>query len=71
MQDKDIIRFQFAISIEKLAFFTLDNQKYMFLVFPCGPNNALGFYSNMMNNFKDKWDVLFIEILRKIGTLIN
>ena len=36
-----------------------------------GPTNAPGFYSATMNNFKDKRDILFIETLRKIGTLIN
>ena len=38
---------------------------------PFGPTNDPSFYSAMMKNFKDKWDMLFIETLRKIGTLIN
>ena len=56
---------------EKLAFFAPDNQKYTFLVMPFDPTNATGFYSAMMKNFKDKWIMIFIETLRKIGTLIN
>ena len=38
---------------------------------PFGPNNAPGFYSNITNKFKGKWDILFIETLRKIGTFVN
>ena len=33
--------------------------------------NAPGFYSAIIKNFKDKLDMLFIETLCKIGTLIN
>ena len=35
------------------------------------PTNSPGFYSDMMKNFKDKWDMLFIEALSKIRNLIN
>ena len=38
---------------------------------PSSPTNATGFYSAVMKNFKDKCSMLFIEDLRKIGTLIN
>ena len=38
---------------------------------PFGHTNAPGFYSTIMKNFKDIWDMLFQETLRKIGTLIN
>ena len=43
MQEKDIIKFQFAISIDKLSFFAPDNHKYAFLVIPFGPTYAPGF----------------------------
>ena len=36
-----------------------------------GPTNTPGFYLAMMMNFKEKWDMLLIETLRKIGALIN
>ena len=29
------------------------------------------FYSAMMNNFKDKWDILFMENLRYFKTLVS
>ena len=38
---------------------------------PFGTTNAPCFYSAMMKNFKDKRDMLFIDTLRKIGTLIS
>ena len=56
---------------ETFAFFPPDNQKYMFLFMPFGPTNAPGLYSAMMKNFKEKWDMIFIETLHKIGTLIS
>ena len=38
---------------------------------PFGPTNSPGFYSDMIKNFKDIWDMLFIETLHKTGTFIN
>ena len=38
---------------------------------PFGTTNAPIFYSAMMKNFKDERDMLFIETLCKIGTLIK
>ena len=35
------------------------------------PTNSSGFYSDMMKNFKEKWDMLFIEALSKIINFIN
>ena len=59
------------VDIEKLSFFALDNQKYTFLVIQFGVTYSPGFYSDVIKNFKYKWDVLFIEALCKIVTLIN
>ena len=56
---------------EKLAFFTPNNQTYMFLIMPFRTINAPGLYSDIMKNFKDEWVMLFIYTFRKIGTLIN
>ena len=33
--------------------------------------NNPGSYSAMRKNFKYEWDIIFIETLRKIGTLFN
>ena len=38
---------------------------------PFGATNAPGFYSVIMKNIKDEWDMLFIDNLCKIGTLVN
>ena len=38
---------------------------------PFRPTNYPGLYSYMIKNFKYEWDILFIETLHKIGTLIN
>ena len=38
---------------------------------PFGPINYPGFYSDTMKKFKDEWDMIFIETLLKIGTLLN
>ena len=38
---------------------------------PFGPNNTPSFYSDMMNKFKDEWDIQFIDTIKNIGTLIN
>ena len=38
---------------------------------PSGTNNAPGVYSDMVKNFNEKWDILFIVTLRKIETLLN
>ena len=48
------------VDIEKLSFFALDNQKYIFLIMTFGPTNDPGFYSDMIKNFKDEWDMLSI-----------
>ena len=56
---------------DKISFSKPENQKYTFLIIPFDTTNAPGFYSAMMKNFVDKWDMLFIENLRKIGTLFN
>ena len=56
---------------EKIALFAPDKQRYTFLVVPFGTIYAPGLYSAMMKSFKDEWDMLFIETLRKIGILIN
>ena len=72
MQDKDIIKFQLAMSIEEnQPYSNQTTKKYTFLVIKFGPTNAPSFYSATMKNFKYEWDMLFIETLRKIGTLIN
>jgi len=47
---------------EKLAFF--------FNVMPFGPTNAPAFYTTMMKNFQDEWDILFIikiKLLKNLG----
>ena len=36
-----------------------------------GPAKAPCFYSDTMKKFMDKWDMLFIENLRQIGTIIK
>ena len=38
---------------------------------PFGPTNAPGFCLAMMKNFKEKWYIIFIETIRKIGTILN
>ena len=35
------------------------------------PTHTTGLYSAMMENFNYKWDIIFIDTLHKIGTLIN
>ena len=54
---------------EKLAFFAPDDNKYCFNVMPFGPTNAPAFYTAMMKNLKDEWDLLFIIVLRSMNTL--
>ena len=36
-----------------------------------GPTNAPGFYSSMMRNFKEYWDLIFTQTLRSINTIAN
>ena len=56
------------IDREKLAFFSPDDLKYCFNVMPFGPTNAPAFYTAMMKNFKDEWDILFIITVMKLKT---
>ena len=44
---------------EKLAFFGPDDFKYCFTVIPFEPTNAPTFYTAMMRNFKEEWDLVF------------
>ena len=60
-----------VVDRDKLEFSTPDNQKYAFYVVPFGPTNAPGFYSAMMKNFKDEWDMLFIQLLHELKTIRN
>ena len=60
-----------CVNREILSLFAPSNQKYMFLVMTFGTTTAPGLYSDMINNLKDEWYVLFIETHRKIGILIN
>ena len=43
----------------------------MLLCHPFGPTNAPGFYSAMMQNFKEEWDLIFTQTLRYIDTFSN
>ena len=54
-----------------MAFFASCNQKYLFFVIPFIPTNAPGSYSDIMKNFKEERNMLFIETLSKIGTLVT
>ena len=47
---------------EKLAFFASENHKYCWEVMPFGSINEPLFYSDMIINFKDEWDTLFLII---------
>ena len=51
---------------DKLAFFGPDDYKYCYTVMPFGPTNAPTFYTAMMRNFKQEWDLLFIERVREL-----
>ena len=44
---------------EKLAFFTPDGLKKIFVVMPFGPKNAPAFYTAMMKNFQREWNADF------------
>ena len=59
------------IKKEKIAFFSIDNQKYKLLVMSFGTSNFPCFYSAMMKIFKDECGMIFIDTLCKIVTLIN
>ena len=48
----------------KLAFFAPNNKKYTFKVMPFGPTNAPAFYTCMMQEFREEWDALFLQMLR-------
>ena len=52
------------IDREKLTFFAPDYKKYTFKVMSFGPTNAPPFYTCMMHQFRDKWEILFIIKLR-------
>ena len=56
---------------EKLVFFVPENQKYALCVIPLVPTNAPGFFLAMKNNFKDKWEMIFIQLLRELKTIKN
>ena len=45
--------------LRKLAFFAPNGQKYTFKVISFGPINAPSFYTAMMKEMKDKWNILF------------
>ena len=61
----------FRVDREKLALFAIDNQKYTFLFILFGSTDVPGLYSFLMNNFKYKWGIIFIETLFKIVTLAS
>ena len=55
---------------EKLAFFAPNYKKYAFKVMPFGPTNAPPFYTCMMHQLRDEWEILFlirIRIMKFIG----
>ena len=54
---------------EKLAFFAPNHKKYTFKVMPFGPTNAPPFYSCMMHQLKDEWEVLFIVRVRSLSSI--
>ena len=54
------------IDREKLAFFAPDGKKYTFKVMPFGPTNAPAFYTCMMGNFRDEWQLLFLQSLQEM-----
>ena len=49
---------------EKLAFFAPDYKKYCFKVMPFGPTNAPPFYTCMMHQLRDEWEIVFIIKIR-------
>jgi len=58
------------IDRDKLAFFAPNNKKYTWNVMPFGPTNAPGFYTCMMGNLRDEWQILFLQkllLLKQIG----
>ncbi len=55
----------------KLAFFAPDGKKYTFKVMPFGPTNAPAFYTCMMNDFQQDWNLLFFTRLRTMPTISN
>ena len=54
---------------EKLAFFAPDHKKYCFKVMPFGPTNAPPFYTCMMHQLRDEWEILFILKIRAMLTI--
>ena len=57
------------IDREKLAFFAPDHKKYCFKVMPFGPTNAPPFYTCMMHQLRDEWEILFIIRIRAMTTI--
>jgi len=53
----------------KLAFFAPDHKKYCFKVMPFGPTNAPSFYTCMMHQLRDEWEILFILKFQAILTI--
>jgi len=56
------------VSVRK-AFFTPDHKKHCFKVMPFGPTNAPPFYTCMMHQLRDKWEMLFILKIRAMSTI--
>jgi len=57
------------IDREKLAFFAPDYKKYTFKVMPFGPTNAPPFYTCMMHQLRDEWEILFIIKIRAMTSI--
>ena len=54
---------------EKLAFFAPDGHKYTFKVMPFGPTNAPSFYTCMMGDFQEDWNLLFSETISRADSI--
>jgi len=54
---------------EKLAFFAPDHKKYCFKVMPFGPTNEPPFYTCMMHQLRDEWEILFVLKIRAMLTI--